>query len=331
MSTAGWEVRRRNGIWLPQMGWHLDAPHPAPRAVVSHAHFDHVARHDEVICTHPTAKLIAARGARLGPTIRAVDFDEPIRLTPQATATLVPAGHVLGSAQVLIEHSAFGRLLYTGDFKTRPSRTAEPCAAPPADVLIMETTFARPHYRFPTAADTMREVIDFCHDAITAGQIPVLLGYSLGRSQEILHHLHDAKLPIMLHPRVEAVTRAYEALGCTFPPYTSLAPLLAAGHTIIAPTQALKGELSALPQPRRLAVLSGWALDESYRFRVGADAAFPLSDHADYPELLEYVDRVNPACVYTVHGFAAEFAADLRRRGREAWALGQNNQLELGF
>lgn len=326
-----WEVRQRNGIWLPQIEWHLDGHRPASRSIISHAHFDHIARHGEAICTRKTAELIASRGALPGAKIRAVEFDEPIKITPTATATLVPAGHVLGSAQVLIEHPDLGRLLYTGDFKTRSSRTVEACAFPPADVLIMETTFGRPHYIFPPAQETMQRAIEFCHDAIEQGQIPVLLGYSLGRSQEILHHLQEAHLPIMLHHRVEAVTRAYEKLGYTFPTYTSFAPLLAAGHVVIAPSQALKSELFAALHPRRVAVLTGWAMDESTRYRSATDAAFALSDHADYPELLDFVERVNPRRVYTVHGFTEEFAADLRSRGREAWALGKPNQLELGL
>ncbi len=326
-----WEVRSRNGIWLPQIEWHLDAHRPARRAIITHAHSDHVARHGEAICTSRTARLIAARGASPGQKVRNLDFNESVAITPMATAKLVPAGHVLGSAQVLIEHSDFGRLLYTGDFKTRPSRTVENCARPAADVLIMETTFARPHYVFPPAEKTMQRAIAFCRDTLAAGEIPVLLGYSLGRSQEILSHLAGAGLDIMLHPRVEAVTRVYEEIGYSFPSYTSLAPLMASGHVIIAPQQALKSELFEAISPIRTAVLTGWALDEQTHYRSRTDAAFPLSDHADYPELLAFVEAVQPQRIFTVHGFATEFAADLRSRGWDAWALGRTNQLELGF
>jgi len=326
-----WDVRSRNGVWLPGIEWHLDAHRPAKRAIISHAHFDHVARHEESICTRQTAELIAARGARPGKQVRVVEFDEPVQITPSTTATLLPAGHVLGSAQVLLEHPDWGRLLYTGDFKTRPSLTAEPCAQPQADVLIMETTFGQPHYVFPPAAETMAAAIAFCRDALSENCIPVLLGYSLGRSQEILAHLIEADFPIMLHPRVEAVTRVYEKLGYNFPRYTSFAPMFAAGHVIMAPSQALQSEAFVNISPRRTAVLTGWALDESTRYRSRSDAAFPLSDHADYPELLAFVEAVNPQRVYTVHGFATEFAATLRSRGRDAWALGKNNQLELGL
>ncbi len=326
-----WEIRSRNGIWLPQIEWHLDAHRPAPRSVITHAHFDHIARHGESICTPETAALIAARGAKPGETVKTLKFETPQKITPAATLTLLPAGHVLGSAQALIEHAEFGRLLYTGDFKTRASGTVETCATPTADVLIMETTFARPHYRFPPVAETMERVITFCRDTLAAVEIPVLLGYSLGRCQEILFQLKEAVLPIMLHPQVETVTRCYEELGIAFPAHTSLAPMLAAGHVIIAPHQALKSEMFSMIEPRRTAVLTGWALDDAARYRHATDATFPLSDHADYPELLDFVAKVNPQRIYTVHGFATEFAATLRAQGWDAWALGKNNQLELGL
>ena len=326
---SSWQVEKRNGIWLPQIDWWLDAHRPAPRSIVSHAHADHVARHGDSICTPATAALIRTRDPSFKGAPREIEFNRPIDLSPSTTLTLVPAGHVLGSAQALVEHSELGRLLYTGDFKLRPSATAEVCVTPHADTLIMETTFAKPHYRFPPLNEVFGQVISFCQDTLDEGRIPILLGYSLGRSQEILRGLSEAKLPIMLHPQVEKVTRTYEKFGVRFPPYSTFAPLFAAGHVIISPSQALKSApFQALPA-YRTAVLTGWAMDESTRFRHGCDAAFPLSDHAGYDDLLEFVDRVNPKIVYTVHGFAAEFAAVLRNRGIEAWALGKNNQLEF--
>lgn len=326
-----WEVKNRNGVWLPQIDWWLDAHRPAPRSFVSHAHTDHVARHGDAICTPATAALIRTRDPSFKGHPKEVEFDTPIEISRDAKLTLVPAGHVLGSAQALIEHRKFGRLLYTGDFKLRPSATVETCATPRADTLIMETTFAKPHYDFPPSEEVFKNVITFCHESLAENKIPILLGYSLGRSQEILHGLSGARLPIMLHPQVEKVTRTYERFGCQFPPYSTFAPLLAAGHVIITPTQALKSEpFRALP-PFRTAVLTGWAIDESARYRYGCDAAFPISDHAGYKDLLRFVEKVGPKRVFTVHGFAQEFAATLRQRGIEAWALGRTNQLELSL
>ncbi len=324
-----WIVKSRNGIWLPQIDWWLDAPRPAPRSIISHAHADHVAQHGEALCTPATADLMTARGGRFRAQLRCVDFGVPTPITPSATLTFFPAGHVLGSALTLIEHPDFGRLLYTGDFKLRPSATAETCEPPTADVLIMETTFARPHYLFPPLDEIRQATLAFCRDALEQGEIPVLLGYSLGRSQEILHLFTGTDFNVMLHPTVERVTRVYEAWGRRFPPYTSFMPMLAPGHVIIAPQQAVQHEGFAGIAPCRTAVLTGWALDRDTRYRGMADAAFPLSDHAGHDDLLRMVERVRPRRVFTVHGFATEFAATLRARGIEAWALGRTNQLEL--
>ena len=105
--------------------------------------------------------------------------------------------------------------------------------------------------------------------------------------------------------------------------------MFAAGHVIITPAQALKGALFESMCHLRTAVVTGWAIDQNVRFRYGCDAAFPLSDHAGFDDLLKFVEKVSPRRVFTVHGFAEEFAVVLRSRGIEAWALGRSNQLEL--
>src|SRR6185436_6500394 len=102
--------------------------------------------------------------------------------------TALPAGHICGSAMALIETEGES-LLYTGDFKLRPGLAAELCEPRPADILIMETTFGRPRYRIPAATSVWQQVHQFCRDTIAAGATPVLLGYSLGKSQEILRGL----------------------------------------------------------------------------------------------------------------------------------------------
>lgn len=323
-----WDVQLRQGLHLPQIDWWLDAPRPAARSFVSHAHFDHMARHRLTLCTEGTARLMYARQ----PTRRellALPFDRPHELAPGCRVTLLPAGHILGSAQFLAE-SEDGRLLYSGDFKLRPGRAAEACSTPRADVLIMETTFGLPKYRLPPPEEVIAGIVRFCRETLAAHAIPVLFGYSLGKAQELLASLAGAELPIMLHPEILRLTQVCEKLGLTFPAYREFDALAAPGHVVIAPPQSSKAWLGRLA-PRRTAMATGWALDSSTKYQMGVDAAFPLSDHADFPELLEFVDRVQPRRVLTVHGFAAEFAQTLRARGIDAWALGKENQLEFGL
>lgn len=323
----GWMVSVNRGIYLPQIGWHLDAHKPVKRSFISHAHFDHMEAHERVLCSDITAKFIRARMGGDNQFI-ALPFGQPHQLTGDTTATLYPAGHVFGSAQILLE-STCGRLLYTGDFKLRPGLSAEPCATPRADVLIMETTYGLPKYIFPPAEETIAALIRFCQNTLSDDSVPILFGYSLGKGQELLAALAKARLPIMLHAQTARITREYEKLGVRFPPYIVFKEESAHGHVIICPPQSSQSPWFNRIENKRVANISGWAMDSSSRFMGRVDASFPLSDHADYNELLAFVQAVNPSLVYTVHGFAEEFAADLRSRGIEAWALGKKNQLEF--
>jgi DNA ligase-1 len=325
-----WQVEFRAGVWLPQIEWWLDAHFPQRRSFVSHAHSDHVAPHGEILCSAGTSRLMQARmpGRRLE---HVLPFDAPEQLTHDTGVTLVPAGHIFGSAQCLLAHEQHGSLLYTGDFKLRRGRSAEPCATPPADVLIMETTFGRPHYVFPPTNQVLRDIAGFCHECIDDGITPVLFGYSLGKSQELLCGLTEAKLPVMLHPQTLRLTRVYEEFGISFPSYRAFEAAEVAGHVVICPPQSPGSAFLRQIPRRRTAMITGWAMDPGAKYRSQCDAAFPLSDHADYPDLLRFVDAVRPRQVYTLHGFATEFAATLRARGIEAWAIGEDNQLELAM
>lgn len=321
-----WEVRYKKGVWLPQLGWWLDAQHATPRAFVSHAHSDHIARHREVLCTPATAKLMQARlGGRRQMTT--LPYGRRHALEFGCEVELHPAGHILGSAQFLA-HTEHGSLLYTGDFKLRPGLAAEPCATPRADVLIMETTFGLPKYAMPPTEQVVADLVNFCRETLAAGATPVLYAYSLGKTQELMQILGRAGLPLMLHPQAYAISRVYESLGHALPAHTEFEPMRHAGHVVITPPQA---PLLAWINPKRTAAVTGWALDSATKYRYGCDAVFPLSDHADFPDLLAFVERVQPKVVYTLHGFAKEFAATLRNRGVEAWAIGQGNQLELSL
>ena len=327
-----WVIQQKHGILLPQIGWSLDATRRAERAFVSHAHSDHMARHAEVICTRATARLMRARLPAKKRTEHVLPFGHTEQLTPDCTVTLHPAGHILGSAQILLDHAEHGTLLYTGDFKLHPGHAAEPCATPRADTLIMETTFGLPReqqqsYNVAPAAEIVANLITFCRDTLAAGATPVLLCYSLGKSQEVLRALAPAGLPIMLHAETHRLTRICAQLGLDFPPHAEFDAATCAGHVVICPPHA-PGLLKRIAAPRTAAV-TGWALDSRSFHGSHHAAAFPLSDHADFPDLLRFVERVQPKRVLTLHGFAEEFAATLRARGLAAAPLGADYQAEL--
>ncbi len=322
-------IRYDRGLELPAHGLWLDPHEPRPLAFVSHAHSDHIAAHAEIIASAGTARLMRAR---LGGTRceHLLEFGERREFADFAI-TLLPAGHIFGSAQCFIE-SAAGTLLYTGDFKLRPGLSAEPAQWRHADTLIMETTYGLPRYRMPPTDEVIAQMIAFCRDALDDGAVPVLLGYSLGKAQEILCALLAAGLTPMLHGAVFRMTEIYRQLRPDFPcGYLPYSAGEVAGKVLVCPPSANRSLMLTRIKNRRTAMLTGWALTPGATFRFQCDAAFPLTDHADYPDLLRYVELVQPKRVLTLHGFAAAFAADLRERGVEAWALSEENQLELSL
>jgi DNA ligase 1 len=322
------EVRYERGVYLPNEEVWLDPWDAKPFAFVSHAHSDHIAPHDEIVVSERTARLMQARlpGERRE---HVLNFGEKKKIRG-LDITLIPAGHIFGSAQFFLETSD-GSLLYTGDFKLRPGRSAEPAEWRPAETLIMETTFGLPRYRFPPTEEVVGQIVAFCRDALETGAVPVLLGYSLGKAQEILCALAGAGLKPMLHGTVHRMTRIYEQFGQSFCDYERYNANEVAGKVLICPPSTNRSRMLEKIRDKRVAMISGWAVDSNAIYRYQVDAAFPLSDHADYDDLIRYVELVNPDRVLTLHGFAAEFARDLRERGIEAWALSEENQMELGF
>ena len=320
------EVRYERGVYLPNEQIWLDPRDAKPFAFVSHAHSDHIAAHDEIIVSERTARLMQARlpGERHE---HVLNFGEKTTVRG-LDVTLIPAGHIFGSAQFFLE-TDHGSLLYTGDFKLRPGRSAEPAEWRHAETLIMETTFGLPRYRFPPTDEVIAQIVAFCRDALETGAVPVLLGYSLGKAQEILCALAGAGLKPMLHGTVHRMTRIYEQFGQSFCDYERYNANDVAGKVLICPPSANRSRMLEKIPEKRVAMISGWAVEPSAIYRYQVDAAFPLSDHADYNDLVRYVELVNPNRILTLHGFAAEFARDLRERGIEAWALSEENQMEL--
>ena len=316
----------RTRCFLPDQNLWLDPWDAKPFAFVSHAHSDHIAAHDEIIVSERTARLMQARlpGKR---NEHVVSFGE-MTTVRGLDLMLLPAGHIFGSAQFFLQTDA-DSLLYTGDFKLRHGKSAEPAEWRQADTLIMETTYGLPRYRLPPTEQVIQQIVAFCREALDEGAVPILLGYSLGKAQEILCALAGAGLTPMLHGSVYQMTRIYEQFGQSFCEYERYKANEVAGKVLICPPSANRSRMLEKIPRKRVAMISGWAVEPNAIYRYQVDAAFPLSDHADYNDLLRYVELVQPKRVLTLHGFAAEFARDLRDRGYEAWALSAQNQMEL--
>lgn len=324
------EVTYPKGIYLPEADLWLDPHFPGKRAFISHAHSDHVARHEMTFCSEVTRDLMKTRyGYKSEGEMRVLSMREVVEWEGWELR-LLPAGHIIGSAMLHLTRKADGAtLLYTGDYKLRQGLSSERCELLHADTLIMECTFGLPQFSFPPTAEVVEQALKFAQETLEDGGIPVFLGYSLGKAQEILCALAEAGHPVMVHKSIWDMTRAVAPLLGKLPEYRLFDAAQAKGHVLLFPPS--NGRSIAIKKLKvcRTAMLTGWAMQPGAKFRYQVDEIFPLSDHADYPELIETVQEVKPRRTWLVHGYTREFAADLRRRGFEAWTLEKADQLEL--
>ena len=269
---------RDGGIYLPEADFWLDPSRKKPLAFVSHAHGDHFAPHEETLCSRATAALVRQRFRKKG-NYRELEYGEAIDIAGHRVE-LFPAGHTLGSAQILITRRRDeASLIYTGDFKTRNGLTAEATELRHADTLIMETTFGLPKYEFPTLQDVMSKVIAFCQESLAASAVPVLLGYSFGKAQEIMAMLNGTDFELVIYPTVEKLMGVYRDFGFEFPPYEIFEHGMGlAGKVLVMPPMGRKHDPLAGMKGVRRAMFSGWGIDPSSKYRYGVDEVFPLSD-----------------------------------------------------
>jgi len=323
------EVMYRGGTYFPGGDLWIDPNRVRPRAVVSHAHADHFEPHGTIWCSEATRHLLKGRFGMETDRMHGLPWRAPAEVTPDMRITLLPAGHILGSAMVWIE-GAGNTLLHTGDFKLRTGWTAEPCEPRKADLLVMETTYGLSHFQFPPVEMVSEAIVRFCHETFGEGSMPVLAGYSLGKAQEIVALLGEAGLRPVLHEAIHRMAKLCTHLHPEWPvPERWKAGALVREAVLVIPPTALRSRWLKMLGPTRTAMISGWGLLPGAAQRYRVDAVFPLSDHADFPDLCRMVELVAPRKVLTLHGYAKEFAAHLRREGVEAWALTGPNQLEL--
>jgi DNA ligase-1 len=325
------EVVFNRGIHLPEVDFWLDPWDAKESAFVSHAHADHFARHGNALCSTLTAKLLRARFNMAEARLEGEDFGQMVD-REGFRLRMLPAGHIAGSAMLHVTRKKDGAtLLYTGDFKARRGRTTEQVNFLQADTLIMETTFGLPHLVFPSAMEVDASVLRFVQDALADGETPVLFGYSLGKAQEALALLAEHGIPALSHPKVAEMTEVCRAAGIWLPEPRIFEGFTVEGHVVVAPPNAVSSKLLRGLKSKRTAMLTGWALQPGSLYRYRVDEVIPMSDHADHAGLHECITRVRPKRVLTVHGYAKEFAAELRAKGIDAWCAMGGDQLELSL
>ncbi len=299
---GSWIESHPEGIYVrPADAW-IDPSQPKSRAWVTHGHADHArGGHGAVLATPETLAIMATRyGPQAGQSIA---YDETIRVG-DVDVRFVPAGHVLGSAQIVMEHGG-ERVVVSGDYKRRPDPTC-PCFVPvPCDVFVTEATFGLPVFRHP---DTGSEIDRLLHRLHSDPERCVLVGaYALGKAQRIITELrerghHD---PIYFHGAVERLCRLYEELGVALGdlrPATGAAKDELKGKIVIAPPSALNDRWSRrLPDPVT-AMASGWMRIRQRARQRNVELPLIISDHADWDELTTTIRELAPREVWITHG-----------------------------
>lgn len=323
-----------DGLYCPAGGFHIDPWNAVPRAVVTHAHSDH-ARWG---CGH---YLVAEPGLHLFRTrlgekadITTVPHGEVVEHNG-VRVSFHPAGHVLGSAQIRVEHR--GEVwVVTGDYKLDPDPTCLPFEHVRCHTFITESTFALPIYRWETAEVLFGGVNDWWRANKAAGKCSIVYAYALGKAQRVMAGVDASIGPIYTHGAVEKVTRAYRESGVALPPTKLVSAVVEeekakgkgkarakpwAGALVIAPPSADGSPWAKKFEPKSEAFASGWMCVRGARRRRAIDRGFVLSDHADWPGLLTAVKESGASRVLATHGFASVLARHLREQGLDAGVI----------
>lgn len=312
------------GLKLTKADLAVDSRRRQPRAFISHAHSDHMARHVYALCTPQTARLYHLRLGRRD--VLEMHYREPIDFGG-LRLTAYPAGHCLGSAMLLAEDGQ-SSLLYTGDFKLGESATAERAELPHADTLVIESTYGDPAYRMTPRHEAIEQLIGLVRDALTREIAPIIQAYTLGKSQEVTRILTLAGIPVLQEQSIFAVSQVYSDCGVDLGDHRVYPGKPLPGHAVVVPPWKHRADgLTRIKNSISFSV-TGWAMHHSTKYRTGVDHAIPLSDHADYDELFEAVARVAPRRIFCTHG-PESFVDRLREAGWNAHRLENAGQAPI--
>jgi putative mRNA 3-end processing factor len=299
---GAWIEPHPEGIYVrPADAW-IDPSQPKPKALVTHGHADHArGGHGAVWATPETLAIMDARYGTQ--SANPVGYGEPVRMG-DVQVSFVPAGHVLGSAQIVLEHAG-ERVVVSGDYKRRSDPTCPPFEPQACDIFITEATFGLPVFVHPDTGDEIDKLLD----ALRANpERCVLVGaYALGKAQRVITELrlrgHDD--PIYIHGALQRLCDLYAAHGGPLGELraaTGVAKKEIAGHIVLAPPGALNDRWSRrLPDPIT-AMASGWMRIRQRAVQRNVELPLVISDHADWTELTDTIQEIAPKEVWVTHG-----------------------------
>jgi putative mRNA 3-end processing factor len=316
-------VLRPAGLYCPAGDFHIDPWRPVARAVITHAHADHARRgHGAYLATAVSQGVLRARLGSI--TLQGLAYGEAVLLNG-VRVSLHPAGHVLGSAQVRVEHQ--GQVwVASGDYFTSghtddTNSTCAPFEPVRCHCFITESTFGLPIYRWRPQREVLSAINAWWQANAAEGRASLLMGYSFGKAQRLLAGLDPANGPIAVHGAVAPLNEAYREAGVPLPPTQRLEDLDAASlrrALVLAPPAVHGSAWSKKLGDHSDAFASGWMQLRGARRRQGVDRGFVLSDHADWPGLQRAIAVTGASRVIVTHGYEAVMVRWLQQQGLEA-------------
>jgi putative mRNA 3-end processing factor len=310
-----------SGLYCQAGGFYIDPWLPVERAVITHAHGDHLRSGSaSYLCSEPSRLLVEARlGGAAG--VSALRYGES-RHIDGVTVSFHPAGHILGSAQVRVEHR--GEVwVVSGDYK----RTADPTCAPfeplRCHTFVTEATFALPAFHWDAPAVTVGDICGWLGEMREAGRAAVLFGYALGKAQRLAELAACTDRPVYIHGALADLVEIYRQSGVTLVPTLRATEESRsksfAGELIVAPLSARGSTWMRRFGDHSAAFASGWMRIRGARRRRGYDRGFALSDHADWNGLIDTIAETGAARVFVTHGYTEQLTRFLVERGVEAY------------
>ena len=312
------------GLYCEPGGFYIDPTLPVPRAVVTHGHSDHARPDNErVLATGETVAIMRQRyGERAGNSLQAVRYGERIAIG-EVSLCLLPAGHVLGSAQAVIDYRGC-RVVVSGDYKRRHDPTCAAFEPKRCDVFVTEATFGLPVFRHPPDTHEIERLLHSVH--LFPDRAHLVGVYALGKCQRLIPLLRAAgyDAPIYLHGALAGLTELYQRLGVDLGPVLPCAGVARdafEGRIVLAPPAALADRWTRrLPEPVT-ALASGWMRVKQRAKARGVELPLVISDHADWDELTATIDDTGAGEIWVTHGREEALVHYAQTRGLKARAL----------
>jgi len=307
------------GIYCPAGDFYIDPWRPVDRALITHGHADHARwGHQTYLATHAALPVIRHRLGDV--SAQGIGYGETLQMG-DAQVSFHPAGHVPGSAQIKV--SVKGETwVASGDYKIEDDGLSEPFEPQACHHFITESTFGLPVFRWKPQTSIARDINDWWRACASRGKFAFLGAYSLGKAQRLLSMLDPDIGPVLTHGAVESTNAVLRAQGLRLPDTTLLAkdtdPKTHKGAIVIAPPSAIGSTWATKFRPRETAFASGWMQLRGIRRRRAGDRGFVVSDHADWPGLLQAIKNTGAENIYVTHGYTDIFARYLTEQGWHA-------------